>query len=47
VADKFERLSASSTEPPLCRDIMQAVTDLESIMVADLTKLLAKAGTRH
>jgi 2-methylcitrate dehydratase len=40
--EKFERLTAPYTEQSLCREIVRAVSDLETIQVSDLTKLLAE-----
>lgn len=39
--EKFERLAAPYTERSLCREIVNAVSNLEAIQVSDLTKLLA------
>jgi 2-methylcitrate dehydratase len=39
--EKFEKLAAPYTEPSLCGKIIRAVSDLETIQVSDLTKLLA------
>ena len=41
--EKFERLAAPYTERSLCREIVNAVSNLEAIQVSDLTKLLANA----
>lgn len=42
VVEKFERLSRSYTDASLRREIVEAVADLPSIRVADLTALLAR-----
>jgi 2-methylcitrate dehydratase len=42
VVEKFEKLTSVYTERSLCRKIIHAVLNLESIEVADLTKLLGK-----
>jgi 2-methylcitrate dehydratase len=42
VVEKFEKLTLVYTERSLCRKIIHAVLNLESIEVADLTKLLRK-----
>jgi hypothetical protein len=43
---KFERLSAPYTGRALRREIAEAVANLETIQVADLTRLLAKVQVR-
>jgi len=40
--EKFEKLTAPYTKQSLCREIIRAVSDLETIPVYDLTKLLAE-----
>jgi len=42
VVEKFERLSGPSTSASLRKEIIDAVSHLEAIRVADLTNLLAK-----
>jgi len=42
--EKFEKLTAPYTDQSLCRGIIRAVSQLDSIQVSDLTKLLGKAG---
>jgi 2-methylcitrate dehydratase len=44
VAGKFEHLSAPYSDAPLRREIIDAVANLEAIQVADLARLLARAG---
>jgi 2-methylcitrate dehydratase len=39
---KFEQLTSSCTERSLCKEIIDAVSSLESIRVCDLTRLLGK-----
>jgi 2-methylcitrate dehydratase len=39
---KFEKLAAAYTERSLCQEIISAVSNLETIQVSDLTKLLAE-----
>lgn len=45
VVEKFERLSAPHAESALRREIADAVNNLESIEVSDLTRLLANVRT--
>ncbi len=42
VYQKFEALSAAYTDPPVRREIVEAVTHLEEIQIIDLMALLAK-----
>ncbi len=46
VARKFERLSAPYANRDLRREIIEAVANLESIQVADLTRLLSEVQNR-
>ena len=43
---KFERLSAPYADPELCRQVEEAVASLETIKVAELTRLLARFQVR-
>ncbi|HEV2386956.1 MAG TPA: MmgE/PrpD family protein [Candidatus Acidoferrales bacterium] len=47
VAAKFELLAAPDADPALRREIIDAVASLESISIASLTQLLAKAEIRR
>ena len=42
VVEKFERLSAPFADGPLRHDLIEAVSNLESIRVADLMQLLGR-----
>lgn len=46
VVNKFERLSAPYADPGLRREVEEAVANLETIQVAELTRLLARAQVR-
>jgi hypothetical protein len=46
IVKKFERLSAPFMDRTLCREVEEAVGGLETIQVADLTRLLARAQVR-
>jgi 2-methylcitrate dehydratase len=41
-AEKFEKLAAPHADRSLCREIISAVSTLESIQVFELTELLGK-----
>jgi 2-methylcitrate dehydratase len=43
IVQKFERLSAPFMDRALCREVEEAVANLEAIQVADLTRLLTRA----
>jgi 2-methylcitrate dehydratase len=45
VVEKFERLSTPYASPSLCREMVDAVANLEKIQVRELTGLLADVGT--
>jgi 2-methylcitrate dehydratase len=45
VVEKFEALSAPHANPSLCREIVDAIANLEKIQVRELMGLLADAGT--
>jgi len=45
--EKFERLTAPYTKQSLCREIIHAVSHLETIQASDLTKLLAEIKGRE
>jgi 2-methylcitrate dehydratase len=45
VVEKFERLSTPYASPSLCREMVDAVANLEKIQVRELTGLLAEVGT--
>jgi len=40
--EKFEKLTALCTKQSLCREIIRAVSDLETVQISDLTRLLAE-----
>ena len=46
VVKKFERLSAPHADGALCREVEEAVASLETIKVAELTRLLARVQIR-
>jgi 2-methylcitrate dehydratase len=46
VVEKFERLSTPYASPSRCREIVDAVVNLEKIQVRELTGLLADVGVR-